>query len=279
MVLLLFFIVPVLVGAYTYLKKSYTASIAAENAYQILKSNLNKHRSEASPGTPYLEGDDGSQLIVMGDHLAIDLIYALKENDQSSTITYMPCTDLCFHFGASAIDPKDQADCVRQSVKYITQKIWHQADAVFLHDQWAVENFGSLKEFLKALRLKTEAPIFVFGPRFSFTKPVKEVQKAMVKIDSMERPSRILEYTDVREKMAFDQRINEFFMQSKLGMIGIHYISLLDEEAVEKLSIPHRVESYYYDQSYLNKNGAAALGSWLKSVHPHLFQVSNAYRH
>ena len=241
-----------------------------------IEDEMKRYWQDASPDSPILEGDD-SEVIVMGNSHAVDLIYAFKLNGFTSTIVSMPTTHLCYHFGATAVLPKNEKKCVKMSNNFINRKEWKTADAIFLHDHWPVEDLVGLKRFLLELKKKTDAPIYVFGPKMVFKSTIPQLVKGSGSDDPEVINNFAVRYSDLEKRLVYDKKLLDLFLKSQLNSIGIHYISLLGDAGIKKIMSEETLEYYYFDKSHLTETGASKLGSLIKQEHPALFEIKNSF--
>ena len=240
-----------------------------------LETEMKRYWQDASPNSPILKGNDDSEVIVMGNSHAVDLIYAFKRNGLQSKIHSLPTSHLCYHFGFESILPKDKNKCKKLSIKHLNVKYWKGADAIFLHDHWPEENLVALRKTLLEIRKKTDAPIYVFGPKMVFKSTIPQLVKASGTTEPNLVNSFAVKYSDLEQRTVYDSELAAMFDSTKLGSIGIQYVSLLDEKGIKEIMDPSSGEYYYFDKSHLTELGAIELGKRIKSSMPELFMIDN----
>lgn len=110
-------------------------------------------------------------IIIMGNSHAIDLIYSLRENGSEINITFLPTTHLCYNFG-TPLSSKHKQLCSKKLSENMSKIALLNADAVYLHDNWPRLDLENLKDRLVEIRKITKAPIYVFGPKMMYKRPI-----------------------------------------------------------------------------------------------------------
>lgn len=220
-------------------------------------------------------GDD--KVLIIGNSHGIDLTYSLMESGFKGDITYIRTTNMCSNFGVTPNRPEHKETCL-DVVKNIEEyKGWSGVQKVILHDDWAEENISDLKSFLSIIRSKTNAPVYVFGPKMIFNEPPsKMVMEAMNK--KMSTVNMINSYSEKyyqerRQKINID--VSSELSDSKYKRWDIHYINSLAVQCGEKMEcaiINKDTKKFlYFDFGHFTLDGAKDFGKKLRVEHPEIY--------
>ncbi len=210
-------------------------------------------------------------VVVMGNSHAVDLVYALRENDAQLNITFFNSWHQCYHFG-TPLAPEVKETCDKRLSRHLKNKAWRNADAVYLHDHWPKLDLKDLKKRLQEIRAITAAPIYVFGPKMSYFKRVPDIILSHMRMASMN------EYAKEFSHKPYLSNLNSMVakMIKKLDVEDLNYIDLLavqcgaEIDACEIVS-PIDGNFLYFDFSHFTLQGAREFGAKLKMAHPELF--------
>ncbi|HPF10556.1 MAG TPA: acyltransferase family protein [Flavobacteriaceae bacterium] len=244
-----------------------------------ITSNRDRYFEKYSIDNELLLGDPGSgQVIIMGNSHAIDLIYMLRENGFTPRITRLNSLGKCYNFGQSYAE-NDEGLCLKQLEHNLADENWATADAIFLHDNWPQLNLEGLKEILKKVRALTEAPIYVVGPKMTYTQDIPDIVHASKTVVPKNINSFAQQFEKCNEKVFIDLKLIEEFSNPKYANDHIFYIDLLELQGGDNLEAFEIVSSeklkfLYFDFNHFTTEGARKLGTKLKKVHPELFNAN-----
>lgn len=212
-------------------------------------------------------------ILVIGNSHAIDLIYALTYNRIQSNIYFQPSTDRCSNFGAIANvkNAKEIDHCRKIKSDILNWREWAQIEAVYLHDNWINLNLDNLEIFLKELRRKTTAPVYIFGPKMIY----REFPLYIIKKSKSYDPIEINHFAEKFIHPRCEQinaKLLRWHEQSDLSNNNIYFIDLLEIHKPYPLVSEATSELYYFDGGHLSEAGAINLGQKLKRKHNFLFQ-------
>lgn len=215
---------------------------------------------------------ENKNVIVMGNSHAVDLVYAFIENGAKLNYTFFNTWFKCFNFG-TAIQKQDRKQCDQKRIKYFKDPAWKSTQAIYLHDNWAVLDISDLKARLQEIRTLSKAPITVFGPKMTYTKPV---------------PSIVLSHMRMASLNQYSQKFSEF---DYLNKVNIYAKKLIEESNIPNLSYvdvltvqcgmnkdnceiisEENNEFLYFDKDHFTVQGAKEFGHKLKIKHPNLFE-------
>lgn len=229
---------------------------------------------------PLIEGKPNSgHVIVMGNSHSIDLIYALRQNGFEAKITALNTLGKCYNFGESA-DKIAKKDCDKQKEKNLSDKNWDQVDAIYLHDNWSNWDAKGLKEILSRIRILSDAPIYVFGPKMTYNRHVPEIVKTI----TSNNPSVINKNADKFSRRFFKTNLNkkltEEFKNTNYREKDIYFIDMFTIQGGKDLNqfevvSKNNLKFLYFDNSHFTPQGSKEFGAKLKKKHPLLFNVKD----
>lgn len=217
------------------------------------------------------------KVLIIGNSHGIDLTYSLMESGFKGDITYIRTTNMCSNFGYTPNTPENIALCtdVFNSIRNFDG--WNDMQEVILHDDWAEENINDLKKMIAFIKSKTNAKIYIFGPKMIFDEiPSKIVVEAMK--EKMSTVSMINEYSHKYYQIR-RMRINNDLKKELENKIyydmAVKYIDFLDVQCGKELDCeilnPENKEFIYFDNSHFTLNGARVFGGKLKRMHPEIY--------
>jgi peptidoglycan/LPS O-acetylase OafA/YrhL len=190
-----------------------------EEILEIRKSYWQDSNSEDK----ILNGEHGKgHIIMLGNSHAIDLIYALRLNGFKGKITSLQTGGKCYNFG-SAEKVEDVDFCSEKKQLNFSNKNWNKVDAIYMHDDWPKWEEYSFRKIIKEVRELSKAPIYVFGPKIIFKKPIPDIvhqsNSAIPKIIN----SNAMSYSEIELKKEINSLLrNEFKVNSYYKENNIH---------------------------------------------------------
>lgn len=243
----------------------------------ITTEQLNKERARY-----WVDGDKlhpipksgNKKIVIIGNSHGIDLTYALHTNGLKGDITYLRTTNHCSNFGYTPNSEVFENECNEIKESVLLSKYVASADIIYLHDDWAVYNIIDLDSFIKSIRSKTDAKIFLLGPKMKFlTTPSKMVADSMrKKMTSVLYINKYAESKYVEGKVDTSKNLSEYFLVHKYS--DFNYIDTLNVQCGHpvRCDILSEDKKYlYFDEGHLTLEGAKLLGWKLKQYHPELF--------
>jgi hypothetical protein len=216
--------------------------------------------------------DGYKNIIVLGNSHAIDLIYALIENDSKLNFTFFNSWFRCFNFG-TAIQRQDNKICDKKRIRYFNNPAWANTEAIYLHDNWSVLDLDDLNSRLQEVRNLSQAPITIFGPKMTYTKRIPSI------VQSHMRMSTINQYSQQFSEFEYLNRVNTAVkkMIESTKIANVNYIDLLTLQCGNKGTACKVVsdknhEFLYCDRDHFTLLGAKEFGAKLKIKYPSLFQ-------
>lgn len=209
--------------------------------------------------------------VVMGNSHAVDLVYALQENDAKLDVTFFNSWHQCYHFG-SAVEEQDRATCDQRLQRHLKSKAWQTADVVYLHDHWPLLDLPDLQARLAQIRELTDAPIYVFGPKMTYYKRVPDIILAHMRQSSVNEYARQFSHKPFLSNLNF--RVHA--MIRGIDIPNVHYVDLLEVQCgpeIDQCEVISAVDGgfLYFDYSHFTLQGAREFGAKLKQAHPELF--------
>lgn len=252
----------------------------------ISKEQLAKERArywKGKGGEKPFEKDGESKILVIGNSWAIDLLYALKTNGLKADINFIGTSHYCINFGAVSFTDDRIDMCQSINKKIMDSPYWKNSDAVFLHDFYMNFSIEDIEKRVLQLRRKTNAPIYIFGPKMSYSKSInvilrKATKRGYYSLDEWEKFADNYE----RPRANQNQQLLKVFDTDHYRELKIHYIDTLSSQCSEKIDckvLSTSKELLYFDDSHLTLLGSRLLGAQLIKNHPYLtFEAKNTVR-
>ena len=216
----------------------------------------------------------GAKLLIIGNSHAYDLAYALSENGAPGKIKLIETSHECFNFGHDAVAPDDAAICAERLRAVLTSNDLKVASAIYLHDNWGRLDLEALDDMIARLRALTPTPIYVFGPKMSFSDDALDIARAA----QAQRHATIASINQfaaayrVEDKVTQDTALKAHFANKP--MQGVNYVSILDAQcgggAVCQI-ISSDGRYLFFDDSHFTLEGSRRFGARLKRARPELF--------
>jgi peptidoglycan/LPS O-acetylase OafA/YrhL len=242
--------------------------------------NRKAYWKESNSKNTVLKGEEGKgHVIVLGNSHAIDLIYALRSGGLKSKITSLQTSGKCYNFGIAEKEI-DREFCATKRQRNLENINWQVADAIYLHDDWPQWESEGFREILKVIRMLTEAPVFVFGPKMTYTEQVPEIISSSNSINPKIINERAKEFALKDIKVNINDKLLDEFKRPYYSANSIHYVDLLTLQGGENMDSfevvsKDNLKFLYFDASHLTAQGSKELGEKIKNVYPHLFDIDS----
>jgi peptidoglycan/LPS O-acetylase OafA/YrhL len=218
---------------------------------------------------------DPTRVLIVGNSHGFDLGYALLENGFAGRIEIVESYHHCFNFGHDPVVPANRQICAERLRAVLDSPQLRAADVILLHDNWGGYDANGLAAMIGAVRGKSNAPIYVVGPKMMFTEDVLAISK---KAQAQHRAGVAavngfaLVYQDP-VKVERDRALKAFFAARPWP--DVHYVSMLDLQCGR----PARCEILapdgrylYFDAGHFTLEGSRRVGVRLKQANPKLFR-------
>lgn len=225
-----------------------------------------KNTSFGAPGAE-------AQLLIVGNSHAFDLAYALGENGYPGKIKIVETNHQCFNFGHDPVEPANTAMCAERLRAVLTSPDVKVASAIYLHDNWGRLDLAGLDDMILRLRGLTAAPIYVFGPKMSFSQSALNIAKAAQNQPhaTIATINRFAASYRVEDKAVQDAALKAHF--AARSMPGVHYVSTMDAQCGGAICplISEDGKYLFFDESHFTLEGSRRFGASLRREHPDLF--------
>lgn len=143
---------------------------------------------------------------------------------------------------------------------------------------WPKVNLDGLREILVDIRSKSKAPIFVFGPKMVFSKPIPYIVHACRSASSFTINKFAQNFAEKKDRNELNDVLIKFFEEPTWRNEKIYFINTLDIQGngENNFDIISRENSdfLYFDPSHFTEQGAKEFGAKLKEDYPELFDLS-----
>lgn len=213
------------------------------------------------------------KIVIIGNSHGIDLTYALTESGMKGDITYIRTTHTCSNLGYTPNAPQHAKHCQSVLANVLSSPALEAADLVLMHDDWGVYDVDGLDVMLGQIKSRTNARIFVFGPKMKFTTgPMEIVQDAF---DHKKTTIPMVNGFASRFYEPSRQAINEQLRFHFANRHDVTYIDMLNLQCGPQLEcdILSTTDStyLYFDSSHLTLDGSRQLGAELAKAEPELY--------
>lgn len=215
-------------------------------------------------------------VMIMGNSHSIDLIYMLKLNGFEPKITALNSLGKCYNFGQSYAKV-DAEKCDKQRIKNLNDPNWGLVDAVYLHDNWPQLNIEELNELLRTIRSLTDVPIYVIGPKMTYTNDIPEIVHASKSVIASNINEFAHQFEKHDQKVSYNVKLKKEFENPSYEQNKIYYIDLLEIQGGKnfdsfEIVSSDNLEFLYFDFNHFTEEGAKKVGAKLKEKHPELFR-------
>ena len=217
------------------------------------------------------QSTENKNVIVMGNSHAVDLIYALRENGSKLNIKFFNTWFQCFNFG-TPINNNNKDVCDKKLTRYLKNKFWTKTQAIYLHDHWPVLDLVDLNKRLVKIRALSSAPIYVFGPKMTYSKTIPSMVLSHMRMASLNEYSK--QFSNHDHVVMVNRKVKEMIINSTIeNLFFIDILSLQCGENIDNCEIISTINSkfMYFDYGHFTLQGAKELGKKLKTKYPHLF--------
>ncbi|WP_068877064.1 MULTISPECIES: acyltransferase family protein [unclassified Phenylobacterium] len=217
----------------------------------------------------------GPKVLIVGNSHGFDLGYALIENGFEGRLEILETFHQCFNFGHDPVTPANAELCAERRRAVLGSSQLKAADIVLLHDNWGGYDARGLAEMIGAVREVSDAPIYIVGPKMTFTDDALSISKraqdrrhaTVAGVNAF-----ALGYQEVA-KVERDRALKALFAHP--AWRDVRYVSLLDLQCgprrrCEILGPDGRY--LYFDAGHFTLEGSRRVGVRLKQAHPELFR-------
>lgn len=262
-------------GAYVWVKQGmperFPYAMLTED--QLMAERARYWRDLPAKNTNFGAAGAGAQLLIVGNSHAFDLAYALGENGYPGKIKIVETYHQCFNFGHDAVAPADTDMCAERLRAVLTSPDVKVASAIYLHDNWGRLDLGGLDDMIARLRALTAAPIYVFGPKMSFSQSALNIAKAAQAQPhaTITTINRFAAAYRVEDKAVADAALKAHFAAQSTP--GVYYVSTMDAQCDGGICplISSDGEYLFFDESHFTLEGSRRLGASLRRSRPDVF--------
>lgn len=235
-------------------------------------ANRTRFRSDFSTDFfDFLKGDVNSKnVVIIGNSHAVDLMYVLRENGSTLNFTLLSTSSRCFNFG-TPVKSKFANYCKVKLDFILKTKHYEGIDSVYLHDNWPRFNGEDLEQRLAQIREVTDAPIYVFGPKMTYEKPVTQIVASHMRMASINQYS-------IKFRVSHREKTNRSVKSliENINTENVFFVDVLKSQCGEKFKkcqiVSDKNQKFlYFDAGHLTLQGARELGENLKTNYPDLF--------
>lgn len=220
---------------------------------------------------------DPTRLLIVGNSHGFDLGYALIENGFAGRLEIVETYHQCFNFGHDPVDPANRMLCAERRRAVLGSSQLRAADVVLLHDNWGGYDARGLAEMIADVRVVSKAPIYVVGPKMTFTDDALSISK---KAQDRRRATVAAVNAFAQDfqdpaKVERDRALKAFFATHRWP--DVQYVPMLDLQcgAPPRCQILAPDGRYlYFDGGHFTLEGARRLGARLKAARPELFRAA-----
>ncbi len=217
--------------------------------------------------------DSEHYVLIIGNSHAQDLVYALRQNGFPGNLEIIITPFKCFNFGVGS-DPADDDLCQSARDRLLTSPLLSGAERIYLHEDFNGEWVADLLGFLNALRVRSPAPIYLFGPRLTFKKSVLQIAHEHGRLSGLRDYAISQSFLPERENL--NNKLLTVFSDQKLTNLDMHFVDTLSVQCGAQRDTCDIVSSktsgfLYFDNSHFTEQGAAEFGAELRAKHPDLF--------
>jgi hypothetical protein len=215
------------------------------------------------------------KIIIMGNSHANDLTYALIDNGLNADVTFLATSSHCYNFGSPTKD-KYINECLELKIKNLGYKEWENTDAIYLHDNWKKLDLNDLTIFLNEIRAISDAPIYVFGPKLTFSVPVLKIIHSSKSKSTHEINKYSKKHSKIDNRKYINNELIAYLNSDYFKNIDVNYIDILrlqcgSEYDSCKIVSTHNSKLLYFDKEHFTEQGAYEFGEKLKEAYPDLF--------
>ncbi|MEL6810028.1 MAG: acyltransferase family protein [Bacteroidota bacterium] len=243
-----------------------------------IKENTRNYWKEVSQKKEILLGEaNAGHVLVMGNSHAIDLIYALRGNGFKARITALLTTSKCYDFGFPMREEYVE-DCSERLERNFNSKDWELVDAVYLHELYPKTKIENIKEILDKIRKKTKVPIFLMGPKMTFTLNAQDIVGRSSSNNPKDINAFAKRFEAAEKRLAVNAILEEEFTKAEYLKKDIYYVNFLKTQGGDHLNdfriISNENSKFlYFDGTHFTKQGAEEFGKKLKVRYPYLFDT------
>jgi len=226
----------------------------------VTQEELNQQRDRYWYNRPDSRIDEDSvKIAIIGDSHAIDLYYALYENDvpNLSVLGYPFECDNVLDAGLEAGAEKDWAsECKKLFAAHLASSQFADADIVLFNERWVPGDHASLGAAIRqAQHANADAQIVIVGPKHQFLRePVDILNDQLAGVD----------INVIAAQYLIDRTSMDAEMRSYAADLGVTYIDLYSVMCPpDQCELIHDGSLTYFDSNHWTAAGSALFGSRL----------------
>ncbi len=241
---------------------------------QIAESR-DRYWIKSSSEKDVLRGNGNSKIMVMGNSFAIDLIYALRANGLKADIISLQTSHRCFNFSKTPVDRADSKFCSEVYANSMSDTNWQHVKAVYLFDHWPKLDLIALDSMLSKIRTLTGAPVYVFGPKMVYKRPIPDIVRSCRSASAPAINKFSQDFAEKHDRSYINENLKEHFADPRWRQRNFWYVDVLkvlggDERQFDIIS--RKNSSFlYFDPSHFTDQGALEFGERLKLMYPELY--------
>lgn len=243
----------------------------------LTQDQLDRERSRywTLVGTTKTEFAPGERnLMVIGNSHAYDLSYALTGNGFSGNVRLIATGGECFNFGHNPVNAEAEPICAKAEHDMLADPQLGNASVIYLHDSWAGVDVVGFRNVVEAIRSKSAAPIYIFGPKMMFTESALGIRRAAAATGKV-TPSDVNAFAQAYsrpDRARLDHDLGN--VVASWQMPGVTYVSFITSQCATPDScalLSPEGAYFYFDNNHFTLQGSRDFGSRLKVNHPDLF--------
>jgi hypothetical protein len=243
---------------------------------QLMAERDRYWRELPAKDTALQPGQAMRQVLIVGNSHAYDLAYALTENGFPGRIKLIETFHECFNFGHDPVLPHDAPLCAERRQAVLASPDVRAADAIYLHDNWGGLDLAGLAAMIADLRRVSKAPIYVFGPKMTFTDDALAIARraqGQHRVTASAINAYAAGFRD-SAKIDRDRALAAWFREARIP--DVHYVSTLDIQCGAAMTcdmLSPQGKYLYFDAGHFTLVGSRTFGARLRAAHPELFEA------
>lgn len=239
-----------------------------------LEEETSRYWSNADSNLQILKGKETNfKVIVMGDSHAIDLIYALRSNNINANLVNLQSPHYCYGEQAN-LDENQINTCNENKINNFNNSAWKNADAIYFHTHWPIIDSLELKNLIIKMRILSDAPIYIFGPKMTFLKPVPDIVHGCKSNNTNAINKYAFQFKN-DSRIEINTILKHLFKEDYFIKMNVYYIDCLDvqisEDGIYDVVATEKHKFLFFDNSHFTSAGSEEFGKKLKKKYPLLF--------
>jgi len=246
--------------------------------YVMSEQELAEERDRYWTGTntdkDILRGSGKDTVLIIGNSFAVDLIYALRSRGFDSRIISLQSSHKCFNFSNAALIREDSSFCSQLQKENFSLAHWNSTKKIYLMDHQPKIDTSNLLNFVLKLRTYSQAKIYLFGPKMTFTKPIPDIVHGCNSASTYALNKFAQPFAEIKDRSTLNTELKNFW-NLRLSKLNVEYIDILDCNKDDfgnyKVVSESSHEFLYFDPSHFTSRGAEEFGLYLEKNYPLLF--------